>query len=327
VAGYERREHPEFSWSHSRDRLLAECHRAYFLRYYASHNGWERDAPAFARRAWALGKLSSIPSALGTALHDRALECVATVQAGAELPSAAELIGRTRAALNTLRERRDRNEFLARPKQLPMLRELYYGATIRRDVVERTRRKIVTCIGNLLASPLWADLRHALDSGGEVRVVDGYESFPLGDLTVYGAPDLVYRSGRDERPVLVDWKSGQLDGSIDQIAVCGILVRDHLGWPMLNGSYLARVIGLSEGQEHQFAVDERDLADAEARISTSVKRMRALLVDPDRNIPHQADAAFPLKWGGVRCRFCPYLELCRAHVARDPDEDKNEDAA
>src|SRR5690606_29516138 len=145
-------------------------------RYYASHNGWERGAPPLARRAWALGKLVTVPSALGIALHERALECVEAVQSGQEIPSAAQLVQSTRAALNVLRLRRDhraRRAFLNDPKRFPIFREVYYGGAVRRQVVERTTLKIVTCVGNLLRSSLWDDLRRALDSGGEVRVVDG----------------------------------------------------------------------------------------------------------------------------------------------------------
>lgn len=327
MSGYERREHPEFSWSHSRDKLLSDCRRAYYLRYYASHNGWERGAPSLARHAWALGKLLSVPSALGIALHERALECVDAVQSGHEIPSAAQLVQSTRAALNVLRSRRDRRAFLKDPKRLPMFREVYYCGSLRRQVVERTTLKIVTCVGNLRSSSLWDDLRRTLDAGGEVRVVDGFESFRLGDLTLYAAPDIVYRAGPDARPVIVDWKTGQLDGTIDQIAASGLLVRDHLAWPMSGGSYLARVVSLSDGQEHQFALDTQDLDEAEDRIRRSVSRMRSLLSDPMQNVARGADDAFPMNWGGPACRYCPYLELCREQMGMGTGEDLKIDAA
>lgn len=323
MAGYERREHPEFGWSHSRDRVLTECRQAYYLRYYASHNGWERGAPPEAHRAWALGKLATVPSALGTAVHQRALECVAAVVAGTALPSEEVLVERTRSDLNRLRAMRDRAAFLHRPKQRPMLLEVYYAGRVSAEVVERTRAKLAQCIRHLVDSPLWADLRRCLDAGGEARTIDGHQSFTLDGLTVFGAPDLVYRDGPDARPVLVDWKTGRLDGVVDQVAVCGLLVRDHLGWPPVDGVYTARVIGLAEGAEHQFPVDAGDLAEAEARIRASVERMRALLADPERNVARSPDA-FPMKWGGWRCGSCPYRELCRARIeaeirARDAD--------
>ncbi|MDF1501318.1 PD-(D/E)XK nuclease family protein [Roseisolibacter sp. H3M3-2] len=322
MAGYRRREYPEFSWSHSRDCLFTSCRHAYYLRYYGSHNGWEHGAPPTAHRAWALGKLTGVPSALGAAVHQRALECVAAVTAGAALRSAADLIERSRGELNQLRTMRDRTGFLARPTAKPMLHETYYFGRVRPEVVERTRSKLVRCTLNLLASPLWNDLRRCLDAGGEARVVDGRESFSFGELTIYGAPDLAYRGGPADRPVIVDWKTGELLGVVDQMAVQGLLVRDHLGWAPVDDRYTARVIGLSEGQEHQLALDGRDLADAETRIRASVERMRKVLADPDRNIARPADE-YPMKWGSWRCRSCPYLELCRARVeeAANPGAD------
>jgi hypothetical protein len=217
--GYEQREFPQFSWSHSRDRLLTECQQAYYSRYYLSHNGWEREAPAEARQAWTLGKLVSVPSALGMAVHQRALECAAALEKGEPLPDATVLIERVCAELNTLRLRRDVSAFIAAPKAHPMLHEIYYRGRLEREMIERTREKIERCINHLVAAPLWGDLRACLGGGGEVRIVDAYQSFELHGTTVYAAPDLVYRFVGAKQPTIVDWKTGKLDGAIDQVAV------------------------------------------------------------------------------------------------------------
>src|SRR5689334_3307695 len=117
---YVRRPLPEFSWSNKRDTMLRECQQSYYLRYYASHNGWEAGAGPEARLAWALGKLTGVPAALGTAVHRRAVECADAVIAGEPLPDVDTLFSRARDELNALRESRDRDAFLERPKQHPM---------------------------------------------------------------------------------------------------------------------------------------------------------------------------------------------------------------
>ena len=81
------RPYPEFSWSHSRDRSLAECARAYFWRYYGSHNGWLPDAPEEASVAYALKQLTTFPMILGTAIHACARDCALAVRQGAPRPS------------------------------------------------------------------------------------------------------------------------------------------------------------------------------------------------------------------------------------------------
>ncbi len=79
--------YPEFSWSHSRDRTLAECARAYFWRYYGGHRGWSSEASEEARLAYALKQLTSFPMIVGTAVHDCARECTEAVRRGTPRPS------------------------------------------------------------------------------------------------------------------------------------------------------------------------------------------------------------------------------------------------
>ena len=79
--------HPEFSWSHSRDRALAECARAYFWQYYGSHGGWLPDAPQQARQAYALKQLTTFPLIVGSAVHECARDYALAVRKGAPRPS------------------------------------------------------------------------------------------------------------------------------------------------------------------------------------------------------------------------------------------------
>lgn len=312
---YVRRELPTFSWSHRRDQTLAECQQQYFIRYYASHNGWERGASGEARQAYTLGKLVSLPQALGMALHRRAAECVAAVTAGDPLPDERTLLDRCRSELKRLyRCSRNRKAFLANPKASPMLHELYYGGTIAPEQFERTRAKLRACIANLARSAVWADLRQAIAAGGEVLVIDSLETFTLDDTVVYAAPDLVYREAAGGPWVVCDWKSSdEWDASTDQVALYSLLVRDGLGWSLVDGACRGRVVCLASGEDHQFALDADDLAEAERRVRTSIARMRTLLHDPVANRPLGWEA-YPLNWRPWRCRHCNYLEVCRDRI-------------
>ena len=62
---YQRSEHPIWSWSHSRRETFQECPRKYYYQYYASHNGWEADAPETARLAYRLKNLTTLPEEIG----------------------------------------------------------------------------------------------------------------------------------------------------------------------------------------------------------------------------------------------------------------------
>lgn len=57
--------YPKFSWSFSRSKAFNTCLRSYWFQYYASHKGWERDAPPDAKEAYRLKNVSSLHEKFG----------------------------------------------------------------------------------------------------------------------------------------------------------------------------------------------------------------------------------------------------------------------
>src|SRR5690554_3955823 len=88
---YVRREYPEWSWSFSRHQTFSSCHRKYYYHYYASHNGWEEQAPELAALAYRLKKITNLYTTLGDAVHKAAENLVSLIRRGRELPDAAEV--------------------------------------------------------------------------------------------------------------------------------------------------------------------------------------------------------------------------------------------
>ena len=135
---YEYRELPEFSWSPSRQRLLDDCPRAYFYRYYLSWNGWLDDPPADSREAYRLDKLTGFDALFGLEIDKRARELERCARQGLAPPALDEMERRTRKALNDAwrSSKRQRQQFDARPKQVTMLRALYLGQDAAGEVGE-----------------------------------------------------------------------------------------------------------------------------------------------------------------------------------------------
>ena len=50
----------QFSWSRSRDNAFRDCRRRYWIHYYGSWGGWERDAPTSVRQAYLLAGTSAL---------------------------------------------------------------------------------------------------------------------------------------------------------------------------------------------------------------------------------------------------------------------------
>ena len=308
---FEMRPYPEFSWSISRQRKLDQCPRAYFYAYYLGWNGWLGDAPAEARVAYRLGKLTSLDALLGQQIDVRARELEAAARTGASLPEADELEARTREALRQLwtRSKTGRAAFKARPNKVTMLRSLYMGQDTHPET-DRLNQKAGPSMRGLLAAPHWERLR-ACGDAGQVEVPD-FASFQHDGVKVFAAPDLAYVEGGVLH--IIDWKTGRADDTQP------VQVLLQMWWALATYPELARaaadgsleVRGYLEyvpaGQTQPVAAAPGFCDQAAETVRAGVAQMRALLADPERNIPLEM-AAFERREGGL-CKTCDFLPVC-----------------
>lgn len=311
---HEPRPYPDFSWSHSRDGALVECARAYYWRFYGSHNGWLRDAPAEVRLAYLLKHLTTLPQVLGMAVHACARTTALAVRAGTPRPGFDAVLAQVSDALNraVLGSHR-RAAFTRDPKRTSMLREVWY--THRRDgsalveAVAKARR----CTRALCDSSVWADLEACRPEW--IAAADTPEAFVHEGWPVFAAPDLVYRpAGR--RVVILDWKTGD-DGEAElQIPTYALYCRKVLGLGFRDGEWFGRVVNLATGSDETREITRLDLLHAADRIRDSVGAMHTLLADVEGNVPEPREA-FPLAWADRRqaCRFCSFYALCERELA------------
>jgi hypothetical protein len=306
--------YPDFSWSHSRDRALAECARAYFWRYYGSHRGWEPDAPDSARRAYALKQLTTFPMIVGTAVHACARDCAAATRRGEARPSFEVMLARVSDALNrAVLGSHHRGLFMRDPKRVVMLRDAWYSGRADSSGLPGGMSKARTCLRALEESAVWDDL-----AGCEpewIAVPDGPEAFVHEGWPIYAGPDLVYRpDGR--KVVILDWKTGD-DSDVElQIPVYALYCRTVLGLPFRDDEWFGRVVNLSTGEDRTYEISRLEVMGAAQRVRDSVSIMQSLLADPDLNVPRTIEE-FPIaepERGSV-CRYCPFLELCESDLA------------
>ena len=306
---YAVREHPDFSWSHSRDKMFRACQRRYYWNYYGSHRGWERSAGEEARLTYQLKQLTTLPLVLGSEIHLRASEIALAIREGGPVPSLEVCRARTSACLNQVwRGSQDRQAFRRAPKHHPMLLEKYYGLPISNDQLARVRAKLEQCTLHLCTWPGWDEVR-ACDRD-DIRLVSSIEAVAHHGIRLYGAPDLVYR-GADERWNVVDYKTGAHEDGADQLALYALYLRETGDLAGYDGTCVGRVVDLHAGEEQVLDLGPDDLARAERRVRDSTWAMRGLLVqlDTDRN-EAQPRERFALPVDSSRCRGCPYYELC-----------------
>lgn len=304
---FEIRPYPEFSWSISRQRLLENCPRAYYYRYYLSHNGWLREAPEQARLAYRLSKLTSLDALLGQEMDERAREVEAKARAGDPLPGAGQLEARTRESLRRAwRSSRDeRAAFEARPKDIVMLRSFYVeGCPPPEAEDERVNEKLVTSHQHLLSAEHWDRLRECGRHGCLLIPAfghffhDGAKAFAAGDMA-YVHRGTVY---------LIDWKTGR-PGADDRrqvtLAAHSLFEED----PALAGMPMrASLHYLFTGEEQRVPMPDDLAACAADTVTAGVKAMRSFLRDVEANAPLE-EGEFPRRESGL-CGSCNYALLC-----------------
>ena len=302
---FEVKPYPELSWSISRQRKLDRCPRAFYCSYYLAWNGWLDDAPAESRTAYRLNKLTSLDALLGQQIDERARELEAAARSGQPLPSAAELEARTREALRRAWQtsRSGRTAFERKPGKTVMLRSVYLEQDTRPET-DRLNQKAGPCMAGLLAASHWERLRACGDAG---RIeIPAFASFQYDCLKVFAAPDLAYV--HEGTLHVIDWKSGREDdtnptqvllkmwwalGTYHELE--GLAVHGHLEY-------------VAAGRTQPVDPTRDFKAQAAASVREGVARMRALLSDPERNIPLEMEA-FEQRESGL-CRTCNFAPIC-----------------
>ena len=302
---YERKEHPTFSWSHSRRAVFQECPRKYYYQYYGSHNGWEDTAPESARLAYRLKNLTSLPLEIGGAVHEVASTAIHRARSGAAAPTADDLYDMARNRMNKAWiDSLDRPAWERSPRWRRMFHEFYYDTGIGDDEIAGARDTLRTCIANLLRSK---SFREAVAAPFvEVRNVEELTTFYIDDTPVYAVPDLVYRKGGDVWTV-VDWKSGKIrDDDTDQVLVYALYVRELHGarGPDID----VRVERLASGTADKYAFTQQDIDDGIDAIRDSIDAMKTYLTDPAANSSIEK-VDFPLRSDTSACKSCKFYEL------------------
>lgn len=306
---------PEFSWSHSRDRTLAECARAYYWRYYGSHRGWQPDADAEVRLAYALKQLTSFPMLLGSAVHACARDCANAVRRGKRRPPFDAMLARVSDALNrAVIGSHHRGLFQRDPKRVVMLHDAWYsGQSTGADLVAAAAKARI-CLRNLEATPVWEELERCRPEW--ITVPNGPEAFVHEGWPIYAEPDLVYRPD-ERRVVIVDWKTGDDTDAELQILLYTLYCRTVLGLPFRENAWFGRVVNLATGTDSTFEISRYDVIQTAKRIRESVQTMQSLVAVSDRNEPRPiSDFPIPDPERHHRCPYCPFYALCQTELEK-----------
>ncbi|MFN0062112.1 MAG: RecB family exonuclease [Myxococcaceae bacterium] len=307
----------DFSWSKSRHEKLRECARAYYLHYYASWQGWERNAPPATRELYILKKLGNRFTWVGSVVHDAIRDVLTDVRFGRVIDE---------AALTERVYQRMRTDFRS------SMRKAYW--------TEKSRRGFTGLVEHEYAEPIpdsdwkagwetvraaiqwflssrWLPLARALKPAQWLEVDESFETanFNLDGVRVFAIPDFAYVD-EDGSPVVVDWKTGQArEGYDEQVLGYALYIAQRYGFPVERVK--TALVYLNDGKEIEVRVD----ASAEARFrqhfQDSVASMRALLENPQGNQP-KASAEFAMTQDLNKCAHCVFRRPCGRAAQVEP---------
>jgi hypothetical protein len=296
--------------------MLHGCARHYYLRYYLAWNGWESEASSATRLAYALSKMTDLPSLVGEVVHDLIASHLRTLEAPVEITlDPQEALRRMRGVWADARQHwaMGAESRVASPKRHRPVAEIFYGEENRDpDRLRVLANRAPECIEAFLRSGLLSRLREApredllwLDPAG--GSFDERTVLEIDGIPVHCVPDLVWRTDGDVE--VVDWKTGVptvSDG--DQIAAYGLWAVGKLGADpeRLRG----RLVYLAEGtREEPVPVDREALETAAATIRSDLQEMADLLARPEENLPLPMDR-FRRRDEPAVCGRCHYRVFC-----------------
>jgi hypothetical protein len=291
----------DFSWSASRHDTFSTCRRRYFYSYYASN-----DDPEIHR----LKKLSALPLWAGSVVHET-IEAFLKERDSAPTDVEAEAI--VRAAVHT-RMVSDWKDSEAGSLRFRLFEHEYQSP------VEPEDKKIVVGIvmrslRNFFRSPT---LCAAIEAGrGRWLTVEDLVSFEVEGVTVFLRMDLAYRD-LEGRVVIVDWKTGRGEGRFNEVQMAGYaLYAAHQGWAPSPDGIVTELAYLAIPRYVRRSIDAQRLDGARDFIRKSAEGMKALLLDPVKNLGRLED--FPMIERPQICRRCNFRRLCfpRADPAAD----------
>lgn len=314
----------------SRVKRREQCARKDWWQSEGSRDGFRSDAPASARLAYALKKLTSLPGVIGEAVHHAAATRARAIRDGMRPPTFDALLTGVRDRLNAAVVSRNTERFMQRPAQTQMLREVFFSEwpdrRIPKDLIEETRTKVHALLGEMLAHPVWDDLARC--GRGDILVCDALDALEIvvdeAPVRVYAAPDLLWISHeRVDVPgfgvpllppvvTILDWKTGRSAGQEEdarqQLAVYAWWASRKLALPIVPAAFVGRVANLGaklvEDRDRRFVMRPDDVDRGRLFIERTAASVVAARL-PDGRVPMESTAQ-----SVEQCRWCSFTPLC-----------------
>lgn len=302
----------EFSWSLSRERVLRECARKYYYTHYGMWEGWSPASSPRTREIYILKNLKSRQMWAGTVVHDALRRSIRMLQNGQPVLATDEIVritlARMRADWISSKRRQNRID----PKRRLGLLEHEYAIPVETSVWRALAAQVETSLRNFYASPLFEELQAtptnnylAAHEARDFMLDAGSETIRLW-LQI----DCAFRR-EDGSVVIANWRTGRASAETDdqRVQLASQSLYAMQTWKVPLDRIRLIELSLRDGRMICLTASRADIEAARAFIAGSVRDMRALLTDPERNAGREDD--FQRTSDLRRCLSCSYRRLCR----------------
>ncbi len=294
-----------FSWSHSRRGTFEGCPRQYWLTYYGSWGGWNRDAPPEVREAYIQKKLTTPAMWIGTVVHDMAEGVLKDLQAGRQPGPDFHIRRAMNRAQRDIRES-ESGRWREWPSRVCAFQDHYYEQPVDQAAWDDALGVIRAQIEGFFERPTY---RRMLQVPQRLMEVEELSQVEVEGVPVWVKLDALVSDGKGGA-VVVDWKTGARHETTvvaAQLGVYGLYCTMRHDIPA--DRIIAMHVNLRTGDRTQHPITTEILEQARADIQASADAMRAKLVDVPGNVADQADFLM-LEEGSPACERCQFRRSC-----------------
>jgi hypothetical protein len=294
-----------FSWSHSRRGTFEGCPRQYWLTYYGSWGGWNRDAPPEVREAYIQKKLTTPAMWIGTVVHDMAEGVLKDLMAGRQPGPDYHIRRAMNRAQRDIRES-EGGRWREWPSRVCAFQAHYYEQPVTQATWDEALGVIEQQLRGFFERPT---VRRLMQVPRQLMEVEELTQVEVGDVPVWVKLDALVSDGRGGA-VVIDWKTGahhQTEVVAAQLGVYGLYCTMRHDIPA--DRIIAMHVNLRTGDRTQHPITTEILEQARADIQASADAMRAKLVDVPGNVADQADFLM-LEEGSPACERCQFRRSC-----------------
>jgi CRISPR/Cas system-associated exonuclease Cas4 (RecB family) len=297
-----------FNWSVSRDATFLECPRQYYFNYYGFWGGWESDAPERVRRIYVLKQLKNQATWAGQVVHDCIKRSLENISRGIAVLPLDEILSLTRDRMRQDFRSSRSGAYWENPKNNCGLYEHEYGIDVSDEKWREAADRVDTCLRNFYRSDVYAAMERLPRE--DFLEIEKFSGFDLDGDEVIMKLDCATRE--HDRIVVWDWKTGRAEqtGLSFQMACYAYYASNAYRVPVRH--VVTRRFELLRNEIHEESISEGSLDELLSYIRGSIKDMKSLLEDPERNIAREE--RFSKVEKPAACYRCNFLKVCEPRL-------------